>query len=121
MSIGNDIDTLYENRAKRLKLQREVDELEAQEKLLKLNIIEQLHELDLDGGKGEIATAAITRKTKSLVLDWSIVWDYIFDNRAPELMQKRISETAWAERRESGILIPGTEALELEDLSLTKR
>lgn len=121
MSIGQKIDDLYTRRAERLKLSQEVEELKLEETKLRLEIIAELKGLELNGGKGTIATAAIMRKTKSTVLDWSLVWNYIFDNRAAELMQKRISETAWAERRESGILIPGTEVNTFDDLSLTKR
>lgn len=120
MSIGNMIDSLYDLRAQRLAIEKQVEELKARETATKQEIIDLLKASSLEGAKGEVATASIQYKIKPNVTDWDAVYAYIRDNDMLALLQKRLTTTLWAALQEDGILVPGTEPMALTDLSLTK-
>jgi hypothetical protein len=120
MSIGTMIDSLYELRAQRLAIEKQVEELKARETATKEEILSILKESGLEGAKGEVATASIQYKIKANVTDWDAVYAYIRDNDMFALLQKRLTTTLWAALQEDGILVPGTEPMALTDLSLTK-
>jgi hypothetical protein len=120
MSIGTMIDSLYNLRAQRLAIEKQVEELKARETATKEEILFLLKESGLEGAKGEVATASIQYKIKANVTDWDAVYSYIRDNDMFALLQKRLTTTLWAALQEDGILVPGTEPMALTDLSLTK-
>jgi hypothetical protein len=120
MSIGTMIDSLYDLRAQRLAIEKQVEELKARETATKEEILFLLKESGLEGAKGEVATASIQYKIKANVTDWDAVYAYIRDNDMFALLQKRLTTTLWAALQEDGILVPGTEPMALTDLSLTK-
>lgn len=119
MSIGNMIDSLYDLRAQRLAIEKQVEELKARETAAKEEILRILKESGLEGAKGEVATASIQYKIKPNVVDWDAVFTYIRDNDMFALLQKRLTTTLWAALQEDGILVPGTEPIPIVDLSLT--
>jgi hypothetical protein len=114
------IDSLYNLRAQRLAIEKQVEELKARETATKEEILFLLKESGLEGAKGEVATASIQYKIKANVTDWDAVYAYIRDNDMFALLQKRLTTTLWAALQEDGILVPGTEPMALTDLSLTK-
>lgn len=120
MSIGNMIDTLYELRAQRLAIEKQVEELKARETATKEEIMFLLKEGGLEGAKGAVATASIQYKVKPVVTDWDAVHAYIRDNDMFALLQKRLTVTLWAALQDDNILVPGTESAAFTDLSLTK-
>ena len=121
MDIGQKIDTLYQLRAQRLEIEKQVNELKARETATKQEIIESLKSLSLEGAKGTVATAAITYKVKPNVMDWDAVYAYIKRENMFELLHKAITVSLWTALKDDGIVVPGTEPMALVDLSLTKR
>ena len=121
MDIGQKIDTLYQLRAQRLEIEKQVNELKAREATAKQEIIDTLKSLSLEGAKGAAATAAITYKVKPNVTDWDAVYTYIRENNMFALLHKAITASLWTALRDDGIVVPGTEPMALADLSLTKR
>lgn len=120
MSVGELIDGLYELRAQRLAIEKQVEELKARETSTKEEILFLLREGGLEGAKGAVATAAITYKTKPNVTDWDAVYNFIRDQDMLSLLQKRLTVTLWAALQEDGVTVPGVESITLPDLSLTK-
>ena len=120
MSLGQKIDALYELRAKRLALQKEVDAIKEEERACTDEIIHLLGNTGLGAARGAVATAALKTTTKPIVTDWQSVYTYIVDNDRFDLLHQRISSLAWAELEKDGILVPGTEAFVELSLSLTK-
>lgn len=121
MDIGQKIDTLYQLRAQRLEIEKQVNELKAREATAKQEIIDTLKSLSLEGAKGTAATAAITYKVKPNVTDWDAVYTYIRENNMFALLHKAITASLWTALKDDGIVVPGTEPMALVDLSLTKR
>lgn len=120
MTIGQKIDTLYNLRAQRLEIEKQVEALKSREAETKQEIIDTLKSLSLEGAKGDVATASITYKIKPNVADWNAVYSFIREKDMFALLQKRITASLWDALREDGILVPGTEEQPVVDLSLTK-
>lgn len=120
MSIGEKIDRLYELRAIRLDFSRQVDEMKEKETAMKQEIMDELDAVGLAKATGTKATAGRTCKVQPVVTDWDKVWPYIVAENAYDLVQRRIANLAWKERLDSGVLVPGTEQIDVWDLSLTK-
>lgn len=120
LSIGSMIDGLYDLRAQRLAIEKQVEELKASETQMREAIISTLKESGLEGAKGEVATASIQYKIKPNVTDWDAVYAYIREQDMFALLQKRLTTTLWAALQEDGITVPGTEPVPVVDLSLTR-
>lgn len=120
-SVGALIDELYVLRTDRLELSKKVDALKTQEAQLRAKIIAQLRDVDLASGSGRIATGSITTSKEARMLDWNEFWQWAVEHDARDVIQKRVSITAIRERWEAGVEVPGLEAVEVADLSLTKR
>lgn len=119
-TLGDRIDRLYEMRAKRIEAARAVDDMKREEKTLSAAIMEELKSMNLVGSKGNVATASITKDITARVIDWKKFHKYLLKTGELDLMQQRISVTAWRERVGNGIQVPGVEGVDIEDLSLTK-
>lgn len=119
-TVGECVDLAFAMRAERLAAQKQVDEVKAQEELLKDHVLHLLADSNIDGAKGRVATAAVQRRVVAQVSNWDEVYQYIQDNAAFDLLQKRVNDTAFRERIESGEAIPGVEPFTVVTLSLTK-
>ena len=120
MTLGEAIDTLYQARAARLAMAKEIKELQATETTAKANVLKLLGEAGLEKASGKLATAGITTDDVPYIKDWEQVYTYIKINDRFDLLQKRIGVVAWRDLFKDGILVPGTEAGVDTDLALTK-
>ena len=120
MTLGEAIDTLYEVRAARLALAKQVKEMQVKEAAAKSAVLELLTISGLAKASGKLATAGITTEDVPYIKDWDQVYNYIKSNDRFDLLQKRIGVVAWRDLFKDGILVPGTEAGVDTDLSLTK-
>lgn len=118
--LGSAIDALYSLREMRLGYERKAKELKAQETEARNAILATLEASGLQKASGHVATCGVKISTVPIVTDWDSVFTYIKDNDRFDLVQKRISVLAWRETYENEGLIPGTEAVEDIDISLTK-
>lgn len=118
--IGACIDALYELRAQRLDAQKLVDESKALEKQYEDYILNTFTKMELNGAKGSVATAGISKTTAYQIADWVLFTKYVSDNNAWELMRKQPTSGACAERFANGIEIPGIVALQVIKLTLNK-
>lgn len=120
MDLGKVIDEYYIAREDRLAAERKIKDLKEAEQALKFSIMDMLRDSGLKKATGEVATASIRIMTVPYVEDWGLIHKYIRDNDRFDLLQKRLSTTAWRDLHETGVNVPGTTAVEDEDLSLTK-
>jgi hypothetical protein len=124
MGISNDIgariDMLYELREQRLGIEKRVKELKEQEVQARNDIFELLASMGLTKASGALATCGIKVTNVPLVEDWDTLWGYIQQTGEFDLVQKRISVTAWRARFDDGVTIPGVSKVEDVDISLTK-
>ena len=120
MNIGTFIDNLYEARAKRLALDKEVTAAKIVENEAKEALIAQLNEMGLTKASGTFATVGIKTTAVPHITDWDAVHKFIRENDRFDLIQKRIGVVAWRDMYEAKVLVPGTECAFEVDLSLTK-
>jgi hypothetical protein len=118
--LGACVDKAYALRAERLEIEKQAEEIKKQEAAIKEHIIATFSKADIDGAKGKVASASISRSVKCNVKDWPLVYEYIVDNAAFDLMERRINNKAYRDRMEAGEAIPGTESFDVVTLSLTK-
>jgi len=118
--LGSAIDALYALREMRLCYERKAKELKEEETKARSTILETLEVSGLQKASGQTATCGIKTSTIPIVTDWDEVFNYIKSHDRFDLVQKRISVLAWRETYENEGLIPGTEAVEDVDISLTK-
>lgn len=113
-------DRLYACREERAKAQRVVDALEKEEKALKEHLIQMLPKGEASGTMGKVAKAYVYSKPIYQAQDWPKVWAYVKKHDAWELLQKRLSTEAVAERFEAKKKIPGIGVFNVVSVSCTK-
>lgn len=90
-------------------------------------LVEELrHEMQTEMGiagtdtyKSELGTVSVAKQSIPTVKDWEAFYTYLLDNQAVDLLQRRISTSAWRERVEEGEVIPGVELFEKATLRIT--
>lgn len=120
-TIGACIDKLFELRKERLNIEKDADAVRAKESELEKYIIETFNKTDLDGARGKTAVAGITMSTVPTVKDWDKLFKYVKKEDAFDLLQKRVSATAYRERMDAKEVVPGVESFIVTKLSLRKR
>lgn len=119
-TIGACADHLFALKAKKSAAQKVVDAIEAEEKALREHLIQTLPKSEASGVSGKVANVKIVTKSVVQVKDWNAFYAYIKKNNAFELLQKRPSETAVAERWDNKKVVPGVEKFDFPVVSLTK-
>jgi hypothetical protein len=75
---------------------------------------------DLEGARGKLAQVTRSEKPVPKVTDWDALYAHIKKTGAFELLQKRPTESAFAERWDAGKSVPGTEKFTKVSLSVSK-
>jgi hypothetical protein len=119
-TIGACIDNLYEARAKRLELQKQVDQMGEVERQYETHILNTFDKSELKGAKGDIANASIKNTVIYQIADWDAFANYVAETKQFDLLRKQPGSRACAERFDAGDTIPGIEAFTKIGLSLTK-
>lgn len=119
-SLGSMIDELDELRDRKRELNAELKDIEATMKALEQEIINELDSQGLKFGGGSKARATISETEVPTVVDWDAFYDYVIENKAPYLFERRVAAAPWRELHEAGEAIPGTEPFTKRSLSLRK-
>lgn len=120
-TIGACIDQMYKLRQQRAEIERKAEKIKEQENELEKHILDTFTKTDLDGARGKLAVAGISQSTVPTVKDWEQLYKYIQKEGAFDLLQRRVSATAYRERLDHQVVIPGVEAFVVTKLSLKKR
>lgn len=118
--LGVLIDGLYEMRAERIELARKVDDMKGQERIRRTEILDRLKAQKAEKSSGKHATASRTVSTTYRAADWKKVYAHIKKTGDFDLLQQRLATTACDARFAAGKKVPGVEAFEIEDLSVSK-
>lgn len=86
----------------------------------KQKLIAELGESNLSGAGGSHIMVEVVPKVVPTVGDWSAVYQYITENNAFDLLQKRVGMTAARARWDDGIEIPGISQTEIPNLKRRK-
>ena len=119
-TLGACADMVYSLKQKRLLIQHEVDELQAQETELRQHIIDTLPKSQASGVAGKLARVSVVTKVVPRVEDWELFWSKFNPKRDSDLVQRRLSNEAVAARWENGKKVPGVETFTVVSLSINK-
>lgn len=130
-AIGRCADFYHVVRALRLAMEKEAEAVKARETEIKEHIIANLSKSDDTGAAGLLYRAQIVPKevvrvqTKTAEGEpfdgWGVLHSWIRKNDRFDLLQKRLTETAVKEyMEETGKALPGTEVVNVLDVSITK-
>jgi hypothetical protein len=114
-------DKLYEIRAARYAMQKEVDALAADEGLLREHLIANLPVSQASGITGRLAHVEIEKKTIPQVTDWPAFYKHILKTKDFSLMQRRVNDGAIKERWEAKKVVPGVGKHTTKVLSVTRK
>ena len=128
LKLSTKIDNLYKQQQKIDEVTKEINKLEDKKSKLKGKYKEMETALLADMNKNEGLTAAagklakvsITRQIVPKVDDWNKFYNYIARNRAFDLLQRRVSITAFKERLEANKKVAGVSAEKIRKVNLTK-
>lgn len=118
-------DMLFTQRTERLKIQRQADAIEENEKLLKQFLIEALPRQKSTGVAGKLARISLKKKTVAVVKDWDKFYKYVVKEFAKNpgafaVLNRAINQAAIDEIWKSGKTVPGVEPYELTTVSVEK-
>ena len=115
-NLGTIIDTyraLYDQRAA---LNAESKGLTRQMEELAPKILGQLDDLGIDSAKGKVASVRVEEKIRPSIKNWDAFYEYIRDNDAWFLLERRPTALAYAEMVKAGETVPGTEPVHLREI-----
>lgn len=118
--VGPMIDQIYKLKQERRALEREIKGINAKIAALETDVLKALDEQGASSLKALSAKASIVEDQYPEPEDWSEIYDYIKDNDAFYLLQRRLTSTTWNELRKQGVEIPGIRAVPKRTLSVTK-
>jgi hypothetical protein len=119
-SPGAMIDHLFELRERYRALGKEQAEVKEQMDDIEFALLGALDSVGLQMGRGGRASATVTEQIVPTVVDWDAVEQYVYENEALYLLQRRVSPPAWRELVEAGESVPGTEPYTKRGISLRK-
>jgi len=120
-SIGRCADLYAEVRGLRLAMDKEVAQVKARETEIREHIINSLSKSDDTGAAGLKYRAQIVVKQTVKVTDWGVLWSWAKKNDRQDCFQKRLNETMAKDFMENEKrLLPGTEAVNVPEVSITK-
>lgn len=121
--LASDIDDLFKAREKLRAAQKIADDIAAAVKVSEEALLVRMRSEKLTQAAGKLGTVSVSESEEPTVEPegWPKVWAFIKKHDAFELVQKRLSAPAWRERRENGVLIPGTAPFVVVKLKLRSK
>lgn len=119
MTLGQLIDDLKIRRDQIRDLQKNLDAAKEEYERLERDVMAKLQEQGVTNSRSNLAIATITEQTVANVVDWDAFIEYVIQNHAPHLIQRRIaSRAALEEIEDNGETIPGVTVATLTKLGL---
>lgn len=123
--LGSCIDLAYKARTARLVLQKsqetELQKLKDRELEIENHIIDNFEAQEIEKAGGSVATATVSNAPYPTLKDATAFFKYIQKTGEFDLIEKRVSKSAFRERLDAKKVIPGVEVFWKKSLSLTKR
>lgn len=94
-------------------VQAEEKSLKSQQRELESQISIRMQEQGLDKISNDVCTISLRNEIVPTVEDWDQLHEHITDTNQFELLQKRVSATAYRELIAAGIDVPGVKSTEL--------
>lgn len=117
--LANMVDDFHSARQERLRLKRLMEDKQKEETNLKESLILHMRAQGVSVIGGAILTVTLKSKIVPKAEDWGVLYDYIREHDAFDLLHRRLTETAVKARWDDGINIPGVVEFEYPELSLS--
>lgn len=117
--LGQLVDRMKRIREKRKELERESKELKDEFDILKKLVIEGCQAQEADGVRGKTASAIVTQQTVAKVNDWDALIDWIKENEAFFLFERKVKSAPFKELVDAKETPEGTEPTTVYNISLT--
>lgn len=119
-ALGACADRLFTVREERLKIQKSVELLQAEETAIKEHLINTLPKSDASGVAGKLARVTVVTRQVPQVKDWDLFYKHVKKSGDFDLLQRRLTDSAIKERWEAGKEIPGVEHFNAVSVSINK-
>ena len=119
-SVGSLIDELYELGLRKKEIEAQLNDLKAEIEEREKVVMGLLDQQEITLGRGRVGKVSITENVVPNVVDWEAFGQYVIENGALYLMERRPSVKAWRELHESGDTPPGTTPFTKRGLSVRK-
>lgn len=113
-------DLLYQARAARLLVQKNVDAIAALESELKAHLIAAAAAKKATGFRGKLALFTCEKVEQPVVSNWDKLWPWIVKNKVYAAVQKRINTECISEHLLAGEKVPGIDKIFVDKVSVTK-
>lgn len=120
MTPGEIIAELDQIREERKRIAQRDKELVELWRVLEGKLIELGDKLGMKRMSSDSHTATITQEVLPTLEDFDALWEYIKENDAPHLLQRRVSAGAYRELQDAGVDIPGITPYVQRKISLRK-
>jgi len=117
---GTMIDEMFELRENKKDLEARIKDINEQMTLLEAQLMQKLDDEKQTMGRGSSASATISASEVPMVEDWDAFGQYLIDNDALYLLQRRVAVRAFRELKDAGETIPGTTTFPKRTISLRK-
>jgi len=118
--LGECIDLAYTLQQDYLALKAKADAAAAKVKEVEDHILNTFPKAGLEGAKGSVAVASLTRSTVGTIKDFPAFWEWARKNDAGDLLYRRVNNSAYREWLEAGMDAPGIEPFLQLKLSVRK-
>ena len=101
-------------------LMGKVNELKRKRDEMVGDLLVTFNEERITSSKGAMATASVHKTRVATVKDWAAVEAYVYKHKAFDLFQRRITSSAYFDRKAEGIEIAGVEVFERVDMRIVR-
>jgi len=119
-TLGKLIDGMLRIKDQRSELAKQYKDLGVTYDDLELDVLTRLLDEDTTQGRSHTATATVATLTVPVIEDWAAFEQYIYDNNALYMMEKRPSGAAFRELISQGETIPGLQPFVKTTISLRR-
>ena len=119
-TIGACADRLYELKAQMSAINKQLEALDKERKVIQEHVINELPKSNATGVSGKAANVRTITVDVPQVKDWDDFYGFVRSSKRTDLMQRRLSEGAIGELLDAGKKVPGVEMFTVVKISLTK-
>lgn len=121
LTTGQIVKRMVEVRDERRRISSRDKELIEEWRSLETELITRLDEQDMDKASTADGTASISETVLPQVVDWDAFYEYMKEEDALHLLQRRPAAAAFRELNDSGVAIPGVDPYTQRTIGLRKK
>ena len=86
---------------------------------LKQDVLVEMEQIGTTTYNGDKAVISVTEHEIPVVEDWDAFYAYIYENNAIDLLQRRVTSSAWKDRRDDGEQVAGVDSMKQQRLRIS--